>query len=196
MTKHTSGTALLTLEDRYAIADAIHRWCRAVDRRDWDAIDDCFHPGAQDNHGIYQGDIPGLKDWLIERHQTITSSSHCATNILIDAVTDERAVVETYVVAYQRYPGDPAAAKTRSDITGGAAAGAGGTFDMMITGRYIDIFEKRDGAWRIRDRTTTFDSSQMFPVPDDGARLDPSWPIGKRDGSDPLYAVRQKALLA
>ena len=179
--------------DRMAIADVMYRWCRAVDRKDWDAVDDCFHPEATDNHGIYNGDIPGMKAWLMERHESIVGSSHYISNMLIEFVSPERAVVESYALAYQRYPAAPDSDKTRSDITGGAASESSGDFDMLINGRYVDLFEKRDGEWRVLERTVIFDTSMMLPVPAGGAQLDPSWPIGRRDATDPLWRVRKEA---
>ena len=43
------------LADRAAIQDCMLKWLRAVDRREWRLVDECFHSDAYDNHGIYKG---------------------------------------------------------------------------------------------------------------------------------------------
>lgn len=62
--------------------------------------------------------------------------------MFIEFVGQDVAIMESYRVAYQRYGSD--GAKTRSDITGGADTGDA-QFDMMISGRYVDRVERRDG---------------------------------------------------
>ena len=73
-----------TLPDIAARMEIIHvmnRWCRAVDRCDWEAIRDVFHPDGHDDHGIYKGDVDGLIAWLSERHKTISRSMHLMGNM-------------------------------------------------------------------------------------------------------------------
>nr|WP_295469318.1 nuclear transport factor 2 family protein [Mesorhizobium sp.] len=190
---HSNELSAARLADRAAIHDAMLRWIRAVDRREWSLVKEAFHPDAHDNHGIYQGDLKGLVAWLSERHETIPHSSHVVSNMLIEFAGDDVAVVETYCVAYQRY--GSGGANTRRDITGGADTGDA-QFDMMINGRYVDRFERREGVWKIAHRTVIFDNSMMFPVPAGGPKLNPDWPIGTRDRSDPIWKLRAAAGLS
>jgi hypothetical protein len=175
------------LADRAEITDVMYRWCRAVDRCDWEAIRDVFHPDARDDHGLYKGGVDGLIAWLSERHKTITRSMHQVGNMLIEFTSQDTAVVETYLFAMQRYT--PEGAQTRAAITGGADVGAD-SFDLFMTGRYVDVFERRNGRWKIRERTVVFDNSTMFPVPPNAPRLGDDWAISARDRSDPLWAIR------
>ena len=40
---------------RQEITDVLHRYCRAVDRRDPDLLRSVYHPDATDDHGVYAG---------------------------------------------------------------------------------------------------------------------------------------------
>ena len=55
---------LAEVEARFAITDVVHRFCRAADRSDLQAIPLLFHEGALDNHAFYEGDVPGLVEWI------------------------------------------------------------------------------------------------------------------------------------
>lgn len=64
------------IADRMQIQDAMYRWCRAVDRVDFDGMRAVFHPDATDTHGICEGGVEGLIDWIRDRHQTVPFSTH------------------------------------------------------------------------------------------------------------------------
>jgi hypothetical protein len=159
-----------------------------VDRRDWAAICDAFHPDGYDNHGIYKGDIDGLIAWLNERHETISRSMHLVGNMLIEFADDDNAMVESYTLVVQRY--NPGGSETRNAIAGGGDLGEA-SFDMLMVGRYVDHFQRRDSNWRVFRRTVIFDNSQMLPVPAEGPKMGPEWTVSARDGSDPLWDMRR-----
>src|SRR5690606_23342915 len=139
------------LADRAKIQDVIYRWCRAVDRLDRQGILDVFYPGAMDSHGPYIGPIEGLVDWLMERHQPIPFSSHFVGNLLIEFATQDVALVESYVRTIQQYP---VGAKSQlAQLTGGASGDPEAAVDMFTSSRYLDRMERRDGQWRIAQRT-------------------------------------------
>jgi hypothetical protein len=181
------------LADREEIRDVMFRWCRAVDRRRFADIREVFHPDGYDDHGIYKGGVEGLIAWLTERHRTIVHSTHLIGNMLIEFVARDAALVETYAQASQRYGVGGAA--TRAAITGGSGP-KDDAFDMVISGRYVDRFERRDGHWRIAHRTTVFDSSMIFPLPATPPQMGADWAVGRRDESDPLWQIREKSGLA
>ena len=91
------------LEDRHYIQDTVLRWCHGVDRKDWDVVRSVFHPDAYDDHGMYKGDVDGLINWLQGRHPSIAFSMHTLCNLLIEFNGEDRALAESYVVAYQQY---------------------------------------------------------------------------------------------
>jgi hypothetical protein len=174
---------------RAEIAHVMNCWCRAVDRCDWSGVRDVFHPDGHDDHGLYKGNIDGLISWLQERHRTITRSMHLIGNMLIEFADDANALVETYSFALQRYAAD--GADTRKAIAGGADL-IDEEFDMLISGRYVDHFVKREGRWRILKRHVVFDNSQILPLPKNRAELSNDWFVSIRDRTDPLWALRAK----
>lgn len=48
------------IADRMQIQDCMYRWCRSVDRLDFDLMKTVFHPDATDAHGAYDGGVDGL----------------------------------------------------------------------------------------------------------------------------------------
>jgi hypothetical protein len=173
----------LCLADRLQIQDVIHRWCRAVDRLDLASIETCFHPDAHDDHVFYRGDIPGLVECLAQRHRSISFSSHAVSNVLVEFVSAELALAESYVRVTQRRPIDP---DQRSE--------AGG-HDSQISDvhcRYLDRFTKVNGRWRIAHRTLVIDAAMEYSDREPLHRLPPaeSGNRGRRDGSDALWLQR------
>ena len=180
------------LEDRFHIEQVMRRWARAVDRRDWPLVRTVFHPGAVDDHGMYKGDIDGLIDWLQGRHQCITKSMHVLGNIYIEFSGADAALCESYVVAYQQYDAAPGA--DQAHILAALGDGVDPSdlpMDVVMPARYVDELERRDGEWRITNRTTIFEG--RYFLNGDDTPLDPAWTVGRRDGSDPLYMARKRA---
>lgn len=196
MTNHFQANTFTPerVSDRLAIQDLIHRWCRAVDRLDFDAMRDIFHPDAIDDHNRYSGDIPGLLNWIEERHRTITFSMHMVGNMVIEFASPELALSESYVWFIQRYP--PEAKESLSELTNGAVGKEGTGMDMMGCSRYVDRVEKRDGQWRIAKRTAVSDWKAVQPFDSGGPAPLPHWNIGRRDKDDPLYRERAAVGLA
>jgi len=180
------------LADRAQIQDCVYQWCRAVDRLDLEAIRGCFHPGAVDNHGPYQGDIEGLINWIRDRHQAITFSMHSVNNMLIEFAGPDAAIAESYCTAMQRYPAE--AKEALKQLTAGMAGKPGTGIDMIACCRYVDRFERRNGEWRISERRVVFDSTMMYEFPADGAKMGETWTVGKRrNRADFVFEARAKA---
>lgn len=174
---------------RMAIQDLIHRWCRAVDRLDFDGMRAVFHPDATDNHNHFSGDIPGLLDWIRDRHLRITFSMHMVGNMVIEFATPDLALVETYVWCIQRYPAD--AKEALVALTGGARGPEGQGMDLMACSRYVDRVERRDGEWRIARRMVITDWKGIQPFDDNAPAPKPNWNIGRHDMDDPLFRERR-----
>ncbi|MFO1189553.1 MAG: nuclear transport factor 2 family protein [Alphaproteobacteria bacterium] len=175
---------LARLVARAEIEDALCRYSRGVDRRDWPAVKACYHDDAFDQHGDYSGDVDGFIAWVSVRHAHVPFSAHFLGNCLIEFVDDTTAIVETYFHAMRRNPARPKAA--------GAApsAGAEGT-DVDMIGRYLDRFELRNGNWRIAKRMVVSDAARARSCPNVDMKGASS--VGTRDRSDPLYAWRAEA---
>ena len=179
---------LAEVEARFEITDIVHRFCRAADRSDLEAIPSLFHEGAVDNHGFYEGDVSGLVEWMRERHRNILHASHNVTNVLIEFACSDCALVESRVTVCIRYSAADAAAFAKA---AGLAIAGDRPVDMLSFGRYIDIFERRDGDWKIASRTAVPDQTLAFEVPDG---IDISSPVlvkPRRDQEDLIFQLRR-----
>ena len=159
------------------------RYARGVDRSDWEAVRAAYHPDAYDDHGEYKGDVEGLIAWLEPRFAEAENRMHVLGNCLIDFAGPDLALVETMFVT-QRLR-----AASASE-TGSAASGD--AICRQSWGRYVDRFERRNGAWRVAHRTVVLDSVVTLPV-QSAARIGP--PIwGRRDAGDRLYEAQAEIL--
>lgn len=184
---------LAELEARAAIADVVHLFCRAADRSDLAAIAPLFHPDALDNHAFYEGDVPGLVEWMRERHRNILNASHNVTNLLIEFAGADRALVESRVTVCIRYSPEGAAAFAKG---AGVTLAANTQVDVLSFGRYVDVFERRDGAWKIASRTAVPDQSLFFEVPEGSEITSPVCVKPQRNQNDILFRLRREMGLA
>lgn len=155
---------------RQEIYSALVRYCRGVDRLDRDIILSVYHPGANDNHGGFNGPVEDFVDWVFGNHKDkIAVCSHYVSNVLIE-VDGDVAFSESYILAYHRKTADGVA----QDLSG--------------WGRCLDRFELRNGEWRIADRVVMYDKGRMDPAPDEwsGAMTD-QLVRGVRDRTDLSY---------
>ena len=140
----TLPAAVQALLDKEAIREVIVRFCRGWDRLERDLVQSCYHPGAVDNHGIYNGPAEDFFDEWAAHPMARAIHHHLGqTTIELDGDT---ATTETYCLA--TVVGNPDE----------------GTDTRLIMCRYLDRFEKRDGEWKIADRHLAFDAD--VPVAD------------------------------
>ena len=177
---------LARIADRLDIQDNMARYARGVDRRDWDRVREVFHPDAQDDHGEYKGGVDGFIEWVTKRHANVAQSMHFLGNCLIEFAGDDTALVETYYIAMQRLEEDAGTALTF--LVSGGGGTPSGAVDVDILGRYIDHFERREGAWKVARRVVAFDSIRTHPV--SSGPLNPNWALARRDGNDPVFKMR------
>jgi 3-phenylpropionate/cinnamic acid dioxygenase small subunit len=149
-----------------AIKEVQVRYCRACDRRDFEALRACFHEHATADygHGVWN-----LEEYIA--HATSMSANFIATthntgNQLVE-VEGDTAWAEHYTIASHRWPIDE----------------AGDTRDLTAAVRYIDRMERRDGEWRIARRMMLLDWHRVDPV----SGADVTGMRGRRDRSDPSY---------
>ena len=172
------------IADRMQIQDCMYRWCRAVDRLDYEGMRASFHPDAVDRHGAFDGDINGLVEWIRARHAAIPFSMHAVSNMLIEFAGPDRALVETYVRTTQRYPAE--ARQALDQLAGGRAGSGDGAMDLLTCSRYVDRFERRDGAWKIAHRVVAQEWRRVDPVPAGRIRDFGEGLWGTRDGNDAI----------
>ena len=153
------------------IRKVLLRYCRGVDRLDRDLVRACFHEDAVDSHGNFEGDVDSLLDWMWGVLTKFDTTMHFVGNMLIE-VEGELARAETYGVAFHR--GEPE--KPHRNLINGF--------------RYVDRFERRDGAWRIARRTVVTDWTRV-DVPEQWWPTPEGILCGKRGPDDPVYeAIR------
>jgi len=181
------------IEDRLEIQSVLCRYARGVDRRDWSLVRSTYHPDAYDDHGSYKGGIDGFIASLEKRHATVEQSMHVLANCLIEFAGADRALVETYFSTYQRLA--PEAGEARRLYLRGAPIGDGEAVEGTVYGRYVDVFERRNGEWRVAKRTVVFEVYKGAPAPAGGG-LAAGWTRATRDGNDPVERARREAGLA
>lgn len=170
--------AIQQLLDKQAIAEVLYRRARAGDRSDAELAHGCYHPGATERHGEFDGLATEFIDVVSFTRprpgSPIKGMMHMITNILCEFGDADHAFVESYHVAW-------------CQMTDGT--------DAEIGGRYLDRFERRDGRWAITHRDVIFDWSRMEPETAKFWERHPAKPFlfGKRGADDPLYAYVQRA---
>ena len=180
-----NALALQRLLDESAIRNAMYRYARGVDRREWDLVRSAFHPDAWDDHGAYRGGVDGLIEWVSRRHAAIDQSMHFLGNCLVEFADADTALVETYYSAFLRL--GPEAQESRSMLLGEGAGS--GSADLTVLGRYIDRFERRSGDWRIAKRISLYEAIRTEAVKDPSRNPDYDW--ATRDRSDALFTMRE-----
>lgn len=167
------ATTLQDLLDREAIRDCLHRYCRGIDRMDEACLRSVYWPDATDRHGPYQGSATGFVEWALDKLKDAARGVHVLSNILIDLRGDV-AGVESYFHALQADRDEQ-----------------GQPRETMLLGRYVDRFEKRQGEWRIAQRTVVYDWIRQQPMSadSDAQRFGVRQPNGARQPQDALYTM-------
>jgi hypothetical protein len=160
---------------RFAITEVIQLYCHAIDRRRWYLLERCFHADATYRYAHIEG---GWRDFLNIAQATINPLpiSHHQTGSISFRIDGLHAMTETYFTAYHRVAADA------SELD--PLPGTGQDRDIVIAGRYVDCFERREGDWRIAHRIGLTDWRRDSDAADAGLfALPPSWrgSIGPED---------------
>ena len=153
--------------DRQAIAELIYLYCRCVDRLDIPLGHSIWHEDGYADYGaaVYQGNGRGVIDHICARHRQALQHSHQVSNIIID-LDGDRAGSESYVTATVRM-------RQNEQLK-----------QMIIWGRYIDEWSRREGRWGLDKRLSVRDFDEIRDVT---ALYEHD--TGRRDRTDPSYAV-------
>lgn len=133
--------ALRRLVDVHAIQEVMLRYARAIDRNDGEAMMGIFWPEGVDDHGMYKGTAEGFMRRSRKNRDAILSRHHLIGPAHVLSMDGDRAKVETYTLFTAVLPADD------GDGTLG-----------HLAGRYRDLFEKRDGEWKVLRRLVIYDS--------------------------------------
>lgn len=145
---------LESLRAERAITRIILSYARAVDGLDFERLRDCFHPDARIHYGeIFSGGRDETIAWLENSLPRLQATMHDFGAPWIELEPGcRRARCETYATNAARYP-----------------ANEQGEVLLNVTGtRYLDVFECRDGEWRILERrnvTTWAQNTIEIPTP-------------------------------
>ena len=161
------------LMDREAIREVIHRYCQAVDRCDLAMLKSCYHPDGFDDHGFFAGNAHEFAEYVIPVLEQIDSSVHAITNTRIE-IQGERAACQSQWSVIHRLRREK------------------GFADFWHQGRYLDVFEKRDGEWRILHRVLANDFDRWIETIDVATLVSAAAPQnaslrGCRGTDDPSY---------
>jgi hypothetical protein len=173
---------LADLAARAKIMDAMALYCHATDRRNWGLMDLVFHDDAKWSLSSLQGGTwretlaAGIR--VFEHH--VMTTSHQLGNVLM-RLDGDVAFTEAYCVAYHRIRADAP--------VGGTFGGVGHEYDLIAGLRYVDRFERRNGAWKIAERHGLADWRHCQPAADGVlSKVDPIF-RGTRDESDRANVV-------
>ncbi len=160
---------ILEMKARQDINDVLVRYCRGADRGDVDLILSCFHDGACDDHGFFNGLASEFAHMAVRNlGQLFIAAKHYLSNVTIE-MRGESAFVEGYILAIMR--------QARDD----------GLYDVTLSARYLDQFERRDGVWKITHRTLVSEGTRVDRVVEQVDQLNQGKP-GGRGAQDPSHA--------
>jgi hypothetical protein len=184
---------LIELLDKQSISDVIMTYARAIDRLDEDMLRSVFHPDSKHAHGFVgpssdpslpskPGEPQDFVAYAFDVLNTHLRTHHQLGNIFIE-LEEDNAYVESYFTAYHRMraKGDPMAAANAHDTE----------MDLMVAGRYLDRFQKRDGVWKISHRTGLTDWMRTEPPATQGFFETPPELLGQRGDIDLVYRRRE-----
>jgi hypothetical protein len=166
------------LLDQVALRDLVMRYCRGIDRRDFELVRSCYHDDATDDHGgMFTGSADDYVAWVAQALKVMECTVHSIGNSLF-AVEGDYAEGEHYSYNYHR---------TRPPER----------HELVILGRYLDRYERRGGVWKFAHRKIVFDHGYMRPLDEAGfAVAGADAPHGSDTRNDPSFGFRLLAGLA
>jgi ketosteroid isomerase-like protein len=178
VTTATETDAILRrLLDESEIRAVLARYARGIDHNDADVVRSCYHEDATDAHGHYNGSIDGFLAYSAEWADQIESMTHHFGQSCIELDGDS-AWVESYCLCLIRMRPEDGAQP----------------MDRLANIRYVDLFERRDGVWRIARRKVVHHPSRLDPV-EVVVPLAEQAMLARPDRDDPSYDRRPESFL-
>ena len=161
-----------SVTDKFEIVEVstIAMVCR--DTGDWARLAHCFHPDARLTTSWFDGTAREFAEQsknMMEGHHPGDTQRHMMSNPRV-TLNGRRAINEFYLVLHQGRTLD------------------GYEFDFLTWSVTLDLFEKRDGGWRISKRTMIYEKGRMDP------RTPGSVPSRDRASVRPAISAASKAL--
>ena len=143
----SAASAVETLLAKQEIYELACLYSRGLDRLDAALLRSVFFEDAYCEYGFYNGPPDPFVAYAMKALESHEANQHLVGNVLIEVAGDE-AFGEVYFQAYHKVKADA------------------GFEDLIIAGRYIDRYEKRDGTWKIAYRSERNDWSRTQPTND------------------------------
>ena len=163
-----SNQMIAAVADRLAIEQVLASYCHGVDRCNLATLQSAFWEDATLDFGTGPAPAHTASEGLINALHTMRLTHHQIGNIAL-SFKGGQARGETYVTAF--HIAGPADAET----------------EIIVGGRYLDIFAKRDGDWRIfaREYVMDWNSNRPSTMASDGDLYDQLRRRGARHPHDP-----------
>ena len=157
--------------DQHEIRTLLSEYCHGMDRMDEGAVAAVYAAESWDDHGPDQGPGPQFTHEIMRRMGSPASlSAHHLLGQSLISVWGERAGADTYFIATNRRRADDGSENIN-----------------QLGGRYVDIFVRESGRWKIKKRTVVYDWSVSVPAGSDWLRRD-AFTQGRRSNEDPSFA--------
>ena len=140
-----------TADDRRAIRELVEAWAVWRDAGDWDRFRTCWHDGGRMMATWFQGSFDEFIDVSQAGFERGVRILHFLGGSVVD-VAGDRAVAQTKMTISQRAPVHEVVC------------------DVVCTGRFYDLLERRDGRWGIVLRQPIYEKDRIDPV-DPAGRL-------------------------
>ncbi len=134
-----------TAEDRSAIRELVEAWAVWRDAGDWDRFRTCWHDGGRMMATWFQGTFDEFIDVSRAGFERGVRILHFLGGSVVD-VAGDRAVAQTKMTISQRAPVHEVVC------------------DVVCTGRFYDLLERRDGRWGIVLRQPIYEKDRIDPV--------------------------------
>jgi hypothetical protein len=156
--------------DKHELRELGLTYCRGIDRQDFALVRTLYHDDAIDDHGdMFKGNPDEYVAWLPTIMAMWDATVHSISNAVYE-VDGDKANGELYVVAYHRTH-EPQAK------------------EIIVGGRYLDRYEKRDGRWKFSHRSLAMDWCNVQDVkPEDYDTFAAGAVRGRHDADDASYA--------
>lgn len=155
---------------RQTLEELLTAYCRGVDRGDSGLLASIFHDDATVITGAFNGPAQDFAREIVRGvAETSVRVFHSINNVWLE-VAGDKAVGECYALAVQ------------------TVNGPDGMLDILVGGRYLDRFERRDGVWKIAQHTFVLDWNMTQPctaVMDEG--MFGEMIHGTRGTADPVH---------
>jgi len=157
---------------RRDITKAIHAYMRGQDRLDRDLQLSSFHADADVDCGLLRGGPEAYTDFAQGFLATMTASQHIIGQIDLEVDPEGgTATGEVYFLAWHRTVADDGENK-------------GEERDLLMAGRYIDEYARRDGKWAIQRRRELIDWARDVPAADSILHEQVTIHLSGRSGAD------------